>query len=59
MKKKEIEKKYKNYIQLLKKYNLFYFSNNDPLVSDSDYDKLKRDISVSYTHLTLPTTYHV
>ena len=48
MKKKEIEKKYKNYIQLLKKYNLFYFSNNDPLVSDSDYDKLKRDILIYF-----------
>ena len=44
MKKKEIEKKYKSYIENLKKYNLYYFDKSDPLVSDSDYDKLKRDI---------------
>ena len=44
MKKKEIEKKYKGYIQNLKKYNLSYFDKSDPLISDSDYDKLKRDI---------------
>ncbi|MDC3187896.1 NAD-dependent DNA ligase LigA [Candidatus Pelagibacter sp.] len=44
MKKKEIEKKYKSYIENLKKYNLYYFDKSDPLVSDSDYDKLKLDI---------------
>ena len=44
MKKKEIEKKYKSYIENLKKYNLYYFDKSDPLVSDSDYDKLKSDI---------------
>ncbi len=44
MKKKEIEKKYKSYIEKLKKYNLYYFNKSDPLVSDSDYDRLKRDI---------------
>ncbi len=44
MKKKEIEKKYKSYIENLKKYNLYYFDKSDPLVSDSEYDKLKGDI---------------
>ena len=44
MKKKEIERKYKSYIEKLKRYNLYYFEKNDPLVSDSDYDKLKVDI---------------
>ena len=44
MKKKEIEKKYKSYIEKLKKYNLYYFNKSDPLVSDSDYDRLKLDI---------------
>ena len=44
MKKKEIEKKYKGYIEKLNKYNRYYFDKSDPLVSDSDYDKLKHDI---------------
>ena len=44
MKKKEIENKYNGYIENLKKYNLYYFGKSDPLVSDSDYDKLKHDI---------------
>ena len=44
MKKKEIEKKYKSYLESLKKYNLYYFDKSDPLVSDSDYDKLKSNI---------------
>ena len=44
MKKKEIEKKNKGYIEKLNKYNRYYFDKSDPLVSDSDYDKLKHDI---------------
>ena len=44
MKKKEIKKKYKSYLESLKKYNLYYFDKSDPLVSDSDYDKLKSNI---------------
>ena len=33
-------------IKLLKKYNKYYFEKNKPLVSDSDYDLLKREILI-------------
>ena len=44
MKKKEIEKKYKSYIHKLKNYNQYYYQKSKPIVTDSDYDQLKRDI---------------
>ena len=42
MGKKEIEKLYKEKINQLKKYDEAYFENDNPIVSDADYDKLKK-----------------
>ena len=44
MNKNEVEKIYKQKINLLKKYNKSYFDKNTSIVSDKDYDELKRDI---------------
>ena len=47
MKKKQIEEKYNNYINLFKKYNNYYYNKNKPVVSDREFDELKLKI----THL--------
>ena len=47
MKKKQIEEKYNNYINLFKKYNNYYYNKNKPIVSDREFDELKLKI----THL--------
>ena len=44
MKKKEIEKFYANKIYELKKHDKAYYLNDDPTVSDSEYDKIKNEI---------------
>ena len=44
MNEKLLKKKYLKKILDLQKFNKAYFDNNDPLVSDLDYDKLKKDI---------------
>ena len=44
MKKKEIEKNYNKKINQLKKYNKAYFKNDNPIVSDKDYDNLKKKV---------------
>ncbi len=44
MKKKEIQKKYNKQKKLLTKYNHHYFNLDSPLVSDSNYDKLKNEL---------------
>ena len=44
MNKKEVEKIYKQKINLLKKYNKSYFDKNTSIVSDKDYDELKKEI---------------
>ena len=44
MNKKEIEKQYKKKIELIKKYNKFYYDKSNPKVSDKEYDKLKNEI---------------
>ena len=44
MNKEEIRNKYKKKIKLIKDYNQKYYSKNLSVISDSDYDKLKREI---------------
>jgi len=44
MSKKDIQRKYKEKIRLISKFNNFYYNKSDPLVSDSEYDNLKKDI---------------
>ena len=44
MNKKEIETKYKEKIKLFNQYNKFYYNKSNPLVLDSEYDYLKKDI---------------
>jgi len=45
MNNKKIEIFYKSKIKLLKRYNKFYFDKSNPLVSDREYDDLKKEIS--------------
>ena len=42
--KSKIIDKYKKKINLLKKHNELYFNNDNPEISDSEYDSLKREI---------------
>ena len=35
---------YKKKIDLLKKHNRLYFNSDDPIISDSEYDSLKKEI---------------
>ena len=42
--KKEIIKHYKKKINLLKKHNKLYFSKDNPEITDSEYDKIKREV---------------
>ena len=44
MKKKQIEKEYKEKIKKLIKFNKFYYDHNNPLINDREYDNLKKDI---------------
>ena len=44
MKKKEIENKYNQKIQLIIDYNKYYYNENNSVVSDQKYDELKKDI---------------
>ena len=44
MQKKEIENFYIKKINKLKKYDKAYFEHNNPLISDKDYDEIKREI---------------
>ena len=54
MQKKEIEKIYIEKINQLKRYNKAYFEQDNPVVSDSDYDKFKKkilDLEKKYKYL--------
>ena len=44
MNKKKIQKEYKLKLELLNKHNKFYYDKNNPKISDSEYDVLKREI---------------
>ncbi len=44
MKKKKIEKEYNEKIRKITKLNKFYYQKNNPIVDDSEYDTLKRNI---------------
>ena len=44
MQRKEIEKFYINKINELKKHNKAYFRDDNPLISDKDYDDIKEEI---------------
>ena len=42
--KKEIIKNYKKKLNILKKHNKYYFVEDNPKISDSEYDKIKKEI---------------
>ena len=44
MQKKEIKNNYIKKIKKLKKYDKAYFEHDSPLISDKDYDSIKREI---------------
>ncbi len=44
MQKNEIKKKYSNKIKELNKHNLLYYQKSKPIISDKDYDELKKEI---------------
>ena len=44
MNKKEIQKKYNKRIKLINNYNKYYYNESSPLVSDKEYDEIKKDI---------------
>ena len=44
--KSEITKKFKEKIKELKKHNNFYYNEDQPVISDEQYDNLKRDIGL-------------
>ncbi len=58
MKKKEILKDYTNKLKQFKKYNKAYFEDDDPIISDAKYDKLKNeliDLEKNYKFIKNPT----
>ena len=42
----KIKKKYQKLVKELKKHNRLYFEKSSPIISDSDYDKLKKNIII-------------
>ena len=44
MNKKEIKEKYQEKIKLINKLNKFYYNESKSLVSDAEYDQLKKEI---------------
>ena len=39
-----IKELYKNKVDELQKHNLFYYSESKPIISDNEYDQLKKEI---------------
>ena len=46
MNKKDIEKNFKKKIEEIKKHNDLYFNQDKPIISDANYDELKKDILI-------------
>ena len=46
MNREKIQKNFKKKLQLINKYNNFYFDKSKPIVSDKEYDDLKREITL-------------
>ena len=44
MKETEIKNQYKQKIDALKKHNKLYFEKSSPIISDSQYDSIKKEI---------------
>ena len=44
MQKKLIKDQYKKKIRLISKYNKLYYNESNPIISDSEYDDLKREV---------------
>ena len=44
MDKKEIKKLYNSKVNLLKKYNESYFDKNKSIVTDKEYDEIKKEV---------------
>ena len=44
MSSKEIEKKYLKLLKEIQKYNEFYYDKNSSIISDQEYDKIKKEI---------------
>ena len=42
--KTNVTKNFKKKINELKKHNKFYFNNDSPVISDKEYDELKKEI---------------
>ena len=53
--KNNIKIKYKGLIKNLKKHNKLYFNNDNPQISDSEYDKLKLEIVSWCPYMTYST----
>ena len=46
MNKKQINKEYLSKVKLINNLNKFYYDKNKPLVSDKEYDDIKKDILI-------------
>ena len=42
--KEKIQKEYNKKIKLINNYNDYYYNQNSPLVSDKEYDEIKKEI---------------